>query len=136
VLAGLHVGALAFALYWQDAGCGCRECGQLLFTITLLSAYVAVVEQTRPVLRAAMMAAIVVFGGFFFRRLELLNSAAVAGSNSARCKTARFERLQLSIDLRRHRMHCGLALPWLGEDGAAVCALAARLARRNTRCRS
>src|SRR6267142_405501 len=37
----------------QDAGCGCRECGQCC-TITLLSAYVAVVEQRAPVLRAAM----------------------------------------------------------------------------------
>jgi len=50
----------------------------MLFTLTVLSAYVGVVEQRAPVLWAAMMAAIVVLGGFFFRRLELLNSAAVA----------------------------------------------------------
>jgi len=36
----------------------------MLFTLTMLSAYVAVVEQRAPVLRAAMMAAIVVLAGF------------------------------------------------------------------------
>jgi competence protein ComEC len=50
----------------------------MLFTLTILGAYVAVVEQRAPVLRAALMAAMVVLGGFFFRRLELLNSAALA----------------------------------------------------------
>jgi competence protein ComEC len=78
VVAGLHVGALAFALYWVGRRLRLSRVWTMLFTITLLSAYVAVVEQRAPVLRAAMMAAIVVLGGFFFRRLEPLNSAAVA----------------------------------------------------------
>src|SRR6266571_1595954 len=78
VVAGLHVGAVAFALYWVGRKLRLSRAWAMLFTLTTLSAYVAVVEQRAPVLRAAMMAAIVMLGGFFFRRLELLNSAAVA----------------------------------------------------------
>jgi len=78
VVAGLHVGALAFALYWVGRKVRLSRVWTMLFTLTVLSAYVGVVEQRAPVLWAAMMAAIVVLGGFFFRRLELLNSAAVA----------------------------------------------------------
>src|SRR5258708_16484361 len=52
--------------------------GSMLVTLTLLFVYVAVIEQRPPVLRAALMAAIVVLGGFFYRRLDVLNSAAIA----------------------------------------------------------
>jgi len=82
----------------------------MLFTITLLSAYVAVVEQRAPVLRAAMMAAIVGVWWIFLPPIGTAQFCGSGGSNSARCKTARFERLQLSIDLRRHRMHCGFGI--------------------------
>jgi len=78
VVAGLHVGALAFALYWVGRKLRLSRMWTTLFTLTMLAAYVGMVEQRTPVLRAAIMAAIVVLGGFFFRRLELLNSAAVA----------------------------------------------------------
>ena len=40
--------------------------------------HVAVVEQRAPVLRAALMAAVGNLGSYFYRRLELLNSAALA----------------------------------------------------------
>jgi len=78
VVAGLHVGALAFALYWVGRKLRLSRVWTTLFTLTMLGVYVAVVEQRAPVLRAALMAAMVVLGGFFFRRLELLNSAALA----------------------------------------------------------
>src|SRR6266446_9157897 len=67
VIAGLHVGALAFALYWICRKLRFTPLWRALFTLTLLFSYVAVVEQRAPVLRATLMAAIVVLGGFFFR---------------------------------------------------------------------
>jgi len=78
VVAGLQGGALAFAPNWMGRKLRLSREWTMLFALTMLSAYVAVVEQRAPVLRAAMMAAIVVLGGFLFRRLELLNSAAIA----------------------------------------------------------
>jgi len=62
VVAGLHVGALAFFLYWIGRKLRLSRLATMLFTLTLLFAYVAVIEQRPPVLRAALMAAIVVLG--------------------------------------------------------------------------
>jgi competence protein ComEC len=113
VVAGLHVGALAFALYWVGRRLRLSRMWTMLFTLTMLSAYVAVVEQRAPVLRAAMMAAIVVLGGFFFRRLELLNSAAVAALILLAARP--FALRDSSFQLTFVAIGCiaGLALPWL-----------------------
>jgi competence protein ComEC len=119
VVAGLHVGALAFALYWVGRKLRLSRACMMLFTLILLSAYVAVVEQRAPVLRAGMMAAIVVIGGFFYRRLELLNSAAVA---ALILLTARpLALLDSSFQLTFVAIGCiaGLALPWLERTAQA-----------------
>ena len=78
VVAGLHVGALAFFLYWLGRKLRLSRAATMVFTLTLLFAYVAVIEQRPPVLRAALMTAIVVLGSLFYRRLDVLNSAAIA----------------------------------------------------------
>jgi competence protein ComEC len=113
VVAGLHVGAFAFALYGLGRKLRLSRVWTMLFTLTLLFAYVAVVEQRVPVLRAAMMAAIVVLGEFFFRRLELLDSAAVAALFllAARPLAVRASSFQLTF-VAIGRI-AGLALPWL-----------------------
>jgi len=75
-VAGLHVGLLRVrALLGRTPAAAprMRQC----VTITLLSAYVAVVEQRRPRIRAAMMRDCCV-GGFFLPPIGMLNSAAVA----------------------------------------------------------
>jgi competence protein ComEC len=113
VVAGLHVGALAFALYWVGRRLRLSRIWTMLFTITLLSAYVAVVEQRAPVLRAAMMAAIVVFGGFFYRRLELLNSAAVAALILLAAKPLALADSSFQLTFVAIGCIAGLALPWL-----------------------
>src|SRR5216684_3032977 len=113
VVAGLHVGALAFALYWVGRRLQLSRMWTMLLTITLLSAYVAVVEQRAPVLRAAMMAAIVVFGGFFFRRLELLNSGAVAAFILLAARPLALRDSSFQLTFLAIGCIAGLALPWL-----------------------
>jgi len=78
VVAGLHVGAIAYLLFWIGRRLRLSVLLTTVITLTLLCAYVAMVEQRPPVLRAALMAGIVALGTVFFRRLDLLNSAAVA----------------------------------------------------------
>src|SRR5467141_2099803 len=56
VIAGLHVGALAFALYWVCLKLRLSPLWRALFTLTLLFSYVAVVEQRAPVVRATLVA--------------------------------------------------------------------------------
>ena len=113
VVAGLHVGALAFALYWAGRKLRLSRMWTMLFTLTLLSAYVAVVEQRAPVLRAGMMAAIVVMGGFFYRRLELLNSAAVAALILLLARPLALRDSSFQLTFVAIGCIAGLALPWL-----------------------
>jgi competence protein ComEC len=78
VVSGLHVGALAFFVYWLGRK---LKLPRMLTTVILLAAllaYVAVAEQRAPVLRAGLMAGIVVLANLLYRRLDILNSAAVA----------------------------------------------------------
>jgi competence protein ComEC len=113
VVAGLHVGALAFALYLVGRKLRLSRVWTMLFTLTMLSAYVAVVEQRAPVLRAATMAAIVVLGRFFYRRLELLNSAAVAALILLVAKPLALRDSSFQLTFVAIGCIAGLALPWL-----------------------
>ncbi|OLC83033.1 MAG: DNA internalization-related competence protein ComEC/Rec2 [Acidobacteria bacterium 13_1_40CM_4_57_6] len=113
VVAGLHVGALAFALYWVGRKLRLSRVGTMLFTLTMLGAYVAVVEQRAPVLRAAMMAAMLALGGFFFRRLELLNSAALAAVILLAAKPLALRDSSFQLTFVAIGCIAGLALPWL-----------------------
>jgi competence protein ComEC len=113
VVAGLHVGALAFALYWLGRRLRLSPVWTALLTLLLLSAYVAVVEQRPPVLRAAMMAAIVVLGRFFFRQLDLLNSAAVAALVLLVAKPLALRDSSFQLTFVAIGCIAGLAAPWL-----------------------
>lgn len=113
VVAGLHVGALAFALYWVGRKLRLSRVGTMLFTLSMLSAYVAVVQQRAPVLRAALMAAMVVLGGFFFRRLELLNSAALAAVILLAARPLALRDSSFQLTFVAIGCIAGLALPWL-----------------------
>ncbi len=115
VVAGLHVGAIAFALYWVGRKLRLSRAWTMLFTLSLLGAYVAVVEQRTPVLRAAMMAAIVVLGGFFFRRLELLNSTAIAALILLAAKPLALRDSSFQLTFLAIGCIAGLALPWLAK---------------------
>ncbi len=116
VVAGLHVGALAVFLYWIGRKLRLSRSATMVFTLTLLFTYVAVIEQRPPVLRAALMAAIVVLGGFFYRRLDVLNSAAMAAlvllvSQPLALRDSSFQLTFLAVGCI-----AGLAAPWLEKN--------------------
>jgi len=113
VIAGLHVGALAFALYWICRKLRFTPVWRALFTFTLLFSYVAVVEQRAPVLRATLMAAIVVLAGFFFRRLDLLNSAGLAALVLLVAKPPALRDSSFQLSFIAIGCIAGLAAPWL-----------------------
>jgi competence protein ComEC len=113
VVAGLHVGAIAAVLFWAGRKLRLARAWTMLFTLALLFGYVAVVEQRAPVLRAAVMATIVVLGGFFFRRLELLNSAAVAVLVLLVAKPLALRDSSFQLTFVAIGCIAGLAVPWL-----------------------
>ncbi len=116
VVAGLHVGALAFFLYWIGRKLRLSRSATMAFTLTLLFAYVAVIEQRPPVLRAAMMAAIVVLGGFFYRRLDVLNSAAIAALVLLVAQPLAVDDSSFQLTFLAIGCIAGLAAPWLERN--------------------
>ena len=107
------MGALAVFLFWAGHRLRLPLTWSMLLTLSLLFAYVAVVEQRPPVLRAAIMAAIVVLGGFLYRRLDLLNSAALAAlillvASPFAIRDSSFQFTFVAIGCI-----AGLAVPWL-----------------------
>jgi competence protein ComEC len=113
VVAGLHVGALAVFLFWIGRLLRLTPFWTAITTLALLMAYVAVVEQRPPVLRAALMTAIVVLGGLFFRRLELLNSAGLAALILLVAKPTAIRDSSFQLTFLAIGCIAGLAAPWL-----------------------
>jgi competence protein ComEC len=113
VVAGLHVGALAFALYWIARKLRLPSVWTGILTLTLLMAFVAVVEQRPPVLRAAIMAAIVVVGGFFYRRLDLLNSVGLAAIILLAAHPSVLKDSSFQLTFVALGCIAGLAVPWI-----------------------
>jgi competence protein ComEC len=116
VVAGLHVGALAVFLFWMGRFLRLAPLWTALATLTLLFAYVAVVEQRPPVIRAALMTAIVLIGGLFFRRLELLNSAAIAALILLVAKPLAVRDSSFQLTFLAIGCIAGLAVPWLAKN--------------------
>ncbi len=113
VIAGLHIGALAFFLSWLFCQLRIPRTLAVLLLLVVLFTYIAVVEQRPPVLRAGIMTAIVVLGGLFYRRLDLLNSASLAALILLVAKPKSV--LDNSFQLSFLAIGCiaGLALPWM-----------------------
>ncbi len=65
-------------MFWLARELRLPHSAQTLLVLVALFAYVAVVEQRAPVLRAGRTAGVVLPGSLFYRRLDLLNSAAIA----------------------------------------------------------
>ena len=77
-VAGLHVGALVVFLFWLCRRLRLSPALTSLITLSLLLAYVGVVQDRPPILRAALMAAFYLGARPLFRRVDLLNSIALA----------------------------------------------------------
>ncbi len=115
VVAGLHVGAFAVFLYWIGRKLRLSIGWTTLSLFLALLAYVSLIEQRPPVLRAALMALVLLIAGYFFRRLELLNSAAIAAlvlliANPMELRDSSFQLSFLSIGCI-----AGIAVPWMNR---------------------
>jgi competence protein ComEC len=113
VVAGLHVGALAFFLYWLGTRLRLPRTLATVLLLAALFAYIAVVEQRAPVLRAGLMTAIVVLASFFYRRLEILNSAAVAAIALLVAKPASLFETSFQLSFLAIGCIAGVAVPWM-----------------------
>jgi competence protein ComEC len=78
VLAGLHVGALAAFFLWAGGRLRLGLFPRILLTLLALVAYAAVVEDRPPIVRAVLMAGIFLSAKLLYRRMDLLNVAAIS----------------------------------------------------------
>jgi competence protein ComEC len=113
VVAGLHVAALAAILFWASRKLRFTPALTIAFVLMILAAYVAVVEVRAPVLRATFMACAVVLGGAFYRRLDLLNSAALAALAILIARPLAIHDSSFQLSFIAIGCIGGLAIPWL-----------------------
>jgi competence protein ComEC len=113
VVAGLHVGAIAVVLFWVGRRLRLARVWTISATLLLLFGYVCVVQQRTPVLRAALMAGIVVVSGIFFRKLELLNSAGLAAVVLLVARPLWLRDASFQLSFLAVGCIAGLAMPWL-----------------------
>jgi competence protein ComEC len=78
VLAGLHVGALAAFFLWAARHLRLRPFPRILLTLMALAAYAGIVEDRPPIVRAVLMAGIFLSAKLIYRRMDLLNVAALS----------------------------------------------------------
>jgi competence protein ComEC len=78
VLAGLHVAALATFFLWAARKLHFGLMARVLLTLLALAAYAGIVEDRPPILRAVLMAAVFLSAKLIYRRMDLINVAAVS----------------------------------------------------------
>jgi competence protein ComEC len=78
VISGLHVAALAAFIWWLARRLRVSLPLTVIAIFVVLGFFVAIVEDRPPIERAALMACVVLLARLLFRRVEILNTLAVA----------------------------------------------------------
>src|ERR1700688_1613421 len=78
VLAGLHVGALAAFFLWAGRRLRLALFPRILLTLLALASYACIFEDRPPILRAVLMAAVFLSAKLIYRRMDLINVAAIS----------------------------------------------------------
>jgi competence protein ComEC len=118
VVAGLHVGALVVFLFWLCRGLRLPIGATTLVTLGVLAAYVGVVQDRPPILRAALMAAFYLCARPLFRRVELLNTIALAALVLLLWKPSSLVDSSFQLSFLAATVIAGLALPWMSRTSA------------------
>ena len=127
VVAGLHVGALVAFLFWI-----CRRLRMRIETtsavaLLALAAYVAVVQDRAPILRAALMAAFYLVGRPLFRKIDLLNTVALAALALLIWKPMSLGGSSFQLSFAAAGVIAGLAIPWMERTSAPYLAALSHL---------
>ncbi|MFZ3218174.1 MAG: ComEC/Rec2 family competence protein [Candidatus Acidiferrales bacterium] len=118
VVAGLHVGALVVFLWWLGKRLRFSLAAISVLTLLALAAYVGIVQDRPPILRAALMAALFLCAKPFFRRVELLNSVAIAALLLLIWKPSALGDSSFQLSFLAAGVIAALALPWMERTSA------------------
>ena len=118
VVAGLHVGALAVFFFWLGRKLRFSIGAASLMTFLALAAYVGMVQDRPPILRAALMVALYLCARPFFRRVELLNTIALAALALLFWKPSSLADSSFELSFLAAGVIAGLAVPWMERSSA------------------
>jgi competence protein ComEC len=115
VLAGLHVGALTAFFIWAGRGLHLSLLSRTLLTLFVLAAYVGIVEDRPPILRAALMATLYLVASLLYRRMDLLNVAALAALGILAARPSEITDASFLLSFSSVAIIGALAVPWLAN---------------------
>src|ERR1700722_4373638 len=118
VVAGLHVGALGIFLWWVGKRLRFSMAAISVMTLLALAAYVGIVQDRPPILRAALMAALYLCARPLFRRVELLNTIATTALILLLWKPSSLGDSSFQLSFLAAAVIAGLALPWMERSSA------------------
>jgi competence protein ComEC len=118
VVAGLHVGALVVFFFWACRRLRFTVFATSLVTLLALTAYVGVVQDRPPIFRAALMAALYLCARPLFRRIELLNTVALAALVILFWKPSSLADSSFELSFVAAGVIAGLAVPWMERTSA------------------
>lgn len=118
VLAGLHVGALAFFIFWLGRLLRLPTAFTTLLTLVALTAYLGVVQDRPPILRAALMTGLFLCARLFFRRVALLNIVALAALILLAARPSDLFQSSFQLSFLAAGVIAGLAIPWIDRTSA------------------
>src|SRR5208283_3937631 len=113
VVAGLHVGALVVFLFWLCRRLRFSPVLTSVVTLSLLLAYVGVVQDRPPILRAALIAAFYLCARPLFRRVELLNTISLAALAILLWKPSALSDSSFQLSFLAAGVIAALAIPWI-----------------------
>ena len=113
VLAGLHVGALTAFFIWAGRRLHLPLLSRTLLTLFVLAAYVGIVEDRPPILRAALMAMLYLFATLLYRRMDLLNVAPLAALGILAVRPSEITDASFLLSFSSVAIIGALAVPWL-----------------------
>ena len=115
VLAGLHVGALTAFFIWAGRRIRLGLISRTLLTVFALAAYVGIVEDRPPILRAALMAALYLSARLLYRRMDLLNVAALAALGILAVRPSEIRDASFLLSFSAVSIIGALAVPWIAR---------------------
>jgi competence protein ComEC len=118
VVAGLHVGALTIFVFWLCRRLRLPILAASLITLAVLVAYVGLVQDRPPILRAALVAAFYLCARPLFRRVDLLNVVALAAVALLVWKPSELVDSSFQLSFLAAGVIAALALPWLERSTA------------------
>jgi len=116
VIAGLHVAALAAFVLWVGRRLRLPALASTLVTLAVLAAYVGIVEDRPPILRAALMAGLFLGARPFFRRVDLLNTTALAALAILAARPSALGDPSFQLSFVAVGTIAALSMPWLSRS--------------------